>query len=144
MSEEVILPGILDYLKYAKSIKLRIGLASSSGSDWINFFLDKFNPHHFFKYILTKDHVKNVKPSPEVYKLAIMKMGLKNDEIIVFEDSQNGVSAAKAAQLFTIAIPNKITGKSMIFKADLYLDSLADISLKELIKSIKKRSNGYH
>ena len=61
------------------------------------------------------------------------------------EDSPNGISAVKSAQLFSIAIPNQTT-KSFNFKiAGIVLNSLSDISLLELIKKIEDfEKNNYY
>ena len=59
-------------------------------------------------------------------------MGLDKTEVIVLEDSLNGVSAAKSALLFTIAVLNQATKSFNFENADLVLDSLSDISLIDL------------
>ncbi len=137
IEKEVLLPGVLDYLKDAASLGLRIGLASSSDSIWINYHIDRLGLRNSFDSILTKDDVEKAKPFPDIYLLSLLRMGLDKTEVIVLEDSLNGVSAAKSAQLFTIAVPNQAT-KSFNFKnADLVLDSLSDISLIDLLKKIE-------
>jgi len=142
IEKESLLPGVLDYLEEATSIGLRIGLASSSDSTWINYHFGRLGLRKYFYCIVTKDDVKKVKPFPDIYLLSLSKLGLNNSEVIVLEDSYNGVSAAKSAQLFTITIPNQ-TKKSLNFeKADIVLDSLSDISLIELLDSgLIKRLN---
>ena len=63
--------------------------------------------------------------------------GLNNSEVIVLEDSLNGVNAAKSAQLFTIAIPNQTTKSFNFEKTGIVLDSLSDIYLIELLINIE-------
>lgn len=50
------------------------------------------------------DDVKDAKPHPESYLLALERSGLRADEVIAFEDSQSGLDAARAAGLATIHI----------------------------------------
>ena len=73
-----------------------------------------------------------------VDKLSIMRMldelGVGADEAIAFEDSPNGVTAAKAAGLICVAVPNPITATLALDDADLVLESLADVPLAELLE----------
>ena len=135
--KEPFLPGVLGYLKEASSLGLRIGLASSSDSTWINYHVNRLGLRDYFYCILTKDDVIKVKPFPEIYLLSLLKLGLNNSEVIVLQDSLNGISAAKSAQLFTIAIPNQTTISLNFEKADIVLGSLSDISLIELLNKIE-------
>ena len=107
--------------------------------------MNRLGLRKYFYCILTKDDVKKVKPSSEIYLLSLSRLGLNNSEVIILEDSPNGISAAKSAQLFKIAIPNQTT-KSFNFKiADIVLNSLSDISLFELIKKIEDfEKNNYY
>ena len=60
------------------------------------------------------------------------------DEAIAFEDSPNGVSAAKAAGLACVAVPNPITATLALDEADLVLESLADVPLPELLERFER------
>ena len=55
------------------------------------------------------------------------------DCAIAFEDSPNGIAAAKAAGLFCVAVPNAVTGRLNLAAADLRLDSLEQLPLEELL-----------
>ena len=58
----------------------------------------------------------------------------RTHEAIAFEDSPNGVTAAKAAGLFCVAVPNPITATLALDDADLVVESLADVPLAELLE----------
>jgi beta-phosphoglucomutase-like phosphatase (HAD superfamily) len=60
-------------------------------------------------------------------------LGISADQAIAFEDSPNGVLAAKRAGLYCVAVPNPITRQLQITQADLQLESLADLTLDELL-----------
>lgn len=49
------------------------------------------------------------KPAPDLYLLAIQKLGIDPNELAAFEDSAAGVSSARAAGLRCVAIPNAMT-----------------------------------
>ena len=55
---------------------------------------------------------------------------------MVFEDSPNGVRAARAAGMRCVAIPNPLTRFLPLGEADLVLDSLADHSLAEILERL--------
>ena len=57
--------------------------------------LDKFNKKDVFDYILTQDDIKNPKPDPEGFLKAIEHYGIAKEDVIIFEDSNVGVEAAK-------------------------------------------------
>jgi beta-phosphoglucomutase-like phosphatase (HAD superfamily) len=58
------------------------------------------------------------------------------DEAIVFEDSPNGVTAAKRAGIHVIAVPNDLTRQLPLDHADLKLNSLAELTLDEIISRV--------
>ena len=47
-----------------------------------------------FDFILAGDIVKNKKPDPEIYNLALQKSGLQPQQAFVVEDSRHGLLAA--------------------------------------------------
>jgi len=55
----------------------------------------------------------------------------------VFEDSPNGVKAAKSAGIFVVAVPNPVTSLLSIEGANLTLKSLTDLYLHELLNKVK-------
>ena len=65
--------------------------------------------------------------------MALKSLRLSPNEVIAFEDSANGIAAAKSAGIYCVAIPNPITKYLNLTNADLILDSLANLSLQELL-----------
>jgi HAD superfamily hydrolase (TIGR01509 family) len=57
--------------------------------------------------VVTSDDIERGKPDPEGYLLALdlLDGGLRADEVTVFEDTEAGVAAAKAAGMRCVAIP---------------------------------------
>jgi HAD superfamily hydrolase (TIGR01509 family) len=104
-----LLPGVLETLDQARALGLRVGLASSSGSEWISGWLKHYSLEHHFEVVKTRDDVKKVKPDPELYLAAAKDLKLEPQFCVAIEDSPNGSKAALAAGMHTIAIPNQIT-----------------------------------
>jgi beta-phosphoglucomutase-like phosphatase (HAD superfamily) len=62
---------------------------------------------------------------------------------VVLEDSPNGILAARCAGLFSVAVPNALTGQLPLDHADLRLPSLADMPLEDLIALVQERQAGH-
>lgn len=133
IKDRKILPGIMQYLHDAKAFNLAVTIASSSEKSWVTDHLDKFEIRHFFDYIHTVDETGVPKPDPALYQLALKSMQLNPNQTIAFEDSANGIEAAKSSGIFCVAIPNPITKYLNLDNADLILDSLASLPLPELL-----------
>jgi beta-phosphoglucomutase-like phosphatase (HAD superfamily) len=78
------------------------------------------------------------KPSPTLYLEALDALGVSAGEAIAFEDSPNGVLAAKAAGIFCVAVPNEVTRDLGLEDAgaDLVLDSLAELPPETLFRRL--------
>ena len=138
ISEQPVLPGVLDYLDDAQEIGLSLAVASSSPENWVRGHLARLGLYERFDAIQTADNVARTKPDPELFHATLEALGLKPDQAIVFEDSPNGVKAATAAGIYTVAVPNKLTARLPFEGADLRLNSLTEIRLAELLKKVAK------
>jgi HAD superfamily hydrolase (TIGR01509 family) len=137
VAAQPLMPGIATYLAEGKRRGLTLGLASSSSRGWVVGHLDRLGVTDMFDAIMTRDDVAQVKPDPELYLLALTRLGLESHEAVVFEDAPNGVLAAKRAGIFTIAVPNTLTCELPLDHADLRVTSLADISLRDLLAEVQ-------
>ena len=137
-----ILPGVKQYLKDAKQLDLKIGLATSSTHAWVTGHLTRLGLIDYFDCIQSRDDVRRVKPTPEVYQNVIDKLAVHPNEAIAFEDSPNGIKAAKSAGLFCVAVPNDMTRNLNLNQADLILSSLLDMPLREIITRFENNHRG--
>jgi putative hydrolase of the HAD superfamily len=137
IDQEPLCPGVLDYLQSARAMKLKIGLASSAKLEWIDYHINRQGIKEYFDGIFTREDVHAPKPDPALFSLTVETFGIAPQETIAFEDSYNGVRAAKDAGLITVAVPNPITKFFDLSRADLIMDSLADLPLAELMKKFQ-------
>jgi beta-phosphoglucomutase-like phosphatase (HAD superfamily) len=108
---------------------------SSSTQQWVNRHLARLEQAEHFDEIVTADlNQERAKPRPTLYLEALERLGVSAGEAIAFEDSPNGVKAAKAAGVFTVAVPNGVTASLGLEEADLVLPSLADLPLQQLLQ----------
>ncbi|ATY16712.1 HAD family hydrolase [Amycolatopsis sp. AA4] len=125
--------GVLDYLDEAAQRGLALGVASSSSATWVHGQLDRLGLAHHFTAVETGDR-HTPKPAPDTYLAALHTLGVTAEEALAFEDSPHGVSAAKAAGIPTIAVPNPITAQLDFAKADLVLPSFTTTTLSTLLQ----------
>ena len=129
--------GVRDYLRDAKRLGLKIGVASSASDTYVCGHLDRLAVRDGIDAVVCREHVARGKPFPDLYLRAIDELGVAAEEAIAFEDSPNGITAAKAAGLRCVAVPNPITWALDLTAADLRLDSLGALSLEELIAGFR-------
>lgn len=123
-----LMPGFLDLIKNIKG-KYKIALVSSSPFEWINPILQRFKLKIFFNKIVSAQEMPNFqgKPHPAIYLFAAKKLRVPPKNCLVFEDSINGIKAAKAAGMYCVAVPGKwVRDKRGIGEADLIVKTLAD------------------
>ena len=136
MASRGLRPGVRQYLEAAKRQHLGIGLASSSSRSWVEPYLKQYGIIQYFDAILTADHVKKVKPDPELYLKALSSLNVKGEEAVAFEDSLNGLRAAKAAGLYCVVVPNQVTDFMPFENHDLKLGSMEELPLEQVIAAI--------
>ena len=75
-----------------------------------------------------------------LYLEALEQLAVTAQEAVAFEDSPNGVLAAKAAGVFCVAVPNEVTRDLGLEEAgaDIVLDSLADLPPETLFSRVEE------
>lgn len=133
LEAEALRPGIADYLVDGRRLGLRLGVASSSSRTWVEGHLARLGLREHFHAIRCGDEVERVKPEPHLYLAAVDALGVAPSRALAFEDSPNGVRAAKRAGLLCVAVPNPLTARLDLGEADLQLPSLAAVPLAALL-----------
>jgi HAD superfamily hydrolase (TIGR01509 family) len=134
---EELRPGIEDYLAEAERRGLKTAIVSSSTREWIARHLQRLNRVNSWDAIVAADgDVTRAKPQPTLYLDALDALGLQPHEAIAFEDSLNGIRAARSAGILCVAVPNPITETFALDEADLLLGSLEELPLDELLDRV--------
>ncbi len=131
---QTVLPGVIQHLAAARELGLKLGVASSSTSDWVRGHLSRLGILEQFDCMRCRDDVEHAKPEPDLYVAVLDCLGVPASEAIAIEDSPNGVAAAKRAGMRCVAIPNPITAQLDLSQADVVLGSLAEVTLRELLQ----------
>lgn len=127
-STSKLLPEVKETLETIKNKGLKLALATTSTSDSVSKFMQKFRLQDYFKLILTREDASQRKPNPEIYIKARNELGYNTDEIIVVEDTEIGVTAAKSAGLKCVAVPNQYTKNQDFSRADYVIKSISELS----------------
>lgn len=131
--EQPVLPGVESYLNEARQMGLKIGLASSSSGDYVRGHLIRLELFHYFHATRCCEDTDSHKPDPGPYRAVLDELGVSPSEALAFEDSPNGVTSARAAGIFCVAVPNPITRLLPLDHADYRIDSLAHETLQQLL-----------
>ncbi|MBB6100102.1 HAD superfamily hydrolase (TIGR01509 family) [Deinobacterium chartae] len=102
-------PGVRELLEQAQAAGLRLAIATSSDRNWVQRWLEHHDLRAYFETLATQDDVQHVKPDPELYRLALARLGLDASEAVAIEDSLNGSLAAVRAGLRCVVVPNPVT-----------------------------------
>ncbi|MHB8637794.1 MAG: HAD family hydrolase [Fimbriimonadaceae bacterium] len=128
-----VLPGVIARLAEAAKLGLIVVAVSSSKREWVEGHLRRLSLWPSFLRSFCSDDVARTKPFPDLYLLALSTLGLAANEAVVFEDSPNGVAAARAAGIRVIAVPNRLTAQLDLSAADAVVDSLEMVPLSPLL-----------
>jgi HAD superfamily hydrolase (TIGR01509 family) len=119
-------PGVHRFMKEAMEAGLILGVCTTSNERSARAVAYQILSDIDFAFVLAGDVVSKKKPDPEIYLLGLEKSGLSPDEVVVVEDSRNGVLAAKAAGLAVVATTNIYTEKEDLSDADIIVSCLGD------------------
>jgi len=125
-------PGVLDLIHAALDDGgFRLSIATSATRELSEAILTAVKvPFERMAYVSGSD-VKKKKPDPQIFLIAIERVGLPAARCVVFEDAPSGVQAAKAAKARCIAVTNTVPAEELA-DADLITDSLENVSLKTI------------
>jgi HAD superfamily hydrolase (TIGR01509 family) len=125
-----LMPGVRETLEAVSGAGYPLAIASSSASEIIAAVLDTLGIAAYFQVAQSAEHEPYGKPHPGVYIEAAQRLGIAPWRCLAFEDSPNGVIAAKAARMRCIAVPDPALQNDRRFQAaDLILPSLSEFHL---------------
>ncbi len=134
-----VLPGVMDMVHAAKRHGLKLAIASSSPHSWVDAHAKRLGIFHYFDRVICADDVGagRTKPNPDLFLLALDQLQVQKNEAVVFEDSPNGVLAARRAGIFVVAVPNPVTARLQIEGANLIVRSFSDLPFSELLAKVQ-------
>ncbi len=122
-------PGIRRIITEAQDAGWTLAVASTSAEPSVRAILEQaIGPERAgrFDLVLAGDVVARKKPAPDIYLLALERLGLPAAEVLVIEDSRNGLRAASGAGLRCVMTVNGYTEDEDHSEAILVVTSLGD------------------
>ncbi len=104
------MPGIPEAVQAGRDARLQLGVVSSSSHNWVDGWLERIGLFNQFDLTVCRGDAPRIKPEPDLYLEAARQLGEEPAACLVIEDSVNGIKAATAAGMPSVAIPNRVTG----------------------------------
>ena len=121
--------GVKRLLNEAREKGYRLAIATTTTPENVTYLLSSTlgkDSINWFEVIAAGDIVPAKKPAPDIYLYALEKLGLKAEDCIAFEDSQNGILSSQGAGLKTIITENGYTHNDPMEGALIRLDNMGE------------------
>jgi len=125
------LPGAIKLITSLKEHGFSVALASSAPMENIQLVIRGLGIESSFQAIVSGREVTEGKPSPQGFLLAAERLGVEPGDCIVIEDAIAGVTAAKRAGMYCLAVTNTHPRRNLV-EADLIVDTLEVVSAKDV------------
>ena len=103
-------PGIARLLKDASAHGIRLAIATTTSRPNVDSLLRATLSSPPFEVIAAGDEVSAKKPAPDIYQLALQRLGLLAENCVAIEDTVNGLRSAQGAGLCCIMTPSVYGG----------------------------------
>jgi HAD superfamily hydrolase (TIGR01509 family) len=121
--------GVLRLIQEARSAGLRLAIATTTTPANVTALLEANLPEggvEWFEEIAAGSVVPAKKPAPDIYEYALDRMGLRPEECLAIEDSENGIRSSLAARVPTVITLNDFTRGHDFSGALLVTDGLGE------------------
>ena len=118
--EAAEISGAGEFLHHVSRQGIAVGLATSSHSHLCELKSGRRDWKQLFKAVVCGDDLalQRSKPDPDIFLLCAERMGVAPDQVVAFEDSRNGIEAARAAGMFVVAMQSPYTQPEDLAQAD--------------------------
>lgn len=122
--------GAINILEYCKTHNILAAVATSTDKEKQLRILNKLDLTKYFDYMVFGDQIKNSKPAPDIYLDVFNHYNFKKEDILIFEDSRNGILSAHSANINVVYIKDVVDVEKEVV-------DLAYKSIKDLDEGIK-------
>lgn len=128
------MPGLVNLLEKLQKSGIPMAVASSSDKAIIDIILEKSGLRKYFSHAVSSGDIGKSKPEPDVFLHAAKLLGAAPENCLVFEDSRNGIKAAKAAGMYCIAYCGGNSGHQDQSLADRLIAAFNELEIDHLLK----------
>ena len=125
--------GVIELLKKLKRKGIKLGIASSSHRNLIEYILRRLNIVRLFDFVVSAEDIANSKPNPEIFLRSARGLRVEPVECLVVEDAKLGVEAAKNAGMRVVGYRNPNSGDQDLSRADMIIDDFAKLSVEDML-----------
>jgi HAD superfamily hydrolase (TIGR01509 family) len=129
LEDVALTDGVLSFLLAAQRKGMRLAVVSSAAPWMVDKVLTKLGIDHLFELVITQQDVTRHKPDPQAYELALERLGVTADEVIVFEDSYAGLRAAASAGCRSVALRHEFNSRHDTSLAVQVVSSFAEVEV---------------
>ena len=136
--------GAIEFLEAAKSLGVKMAVATAAPVANVEFILDGLNLRQYFDAITTAADVSHGKPNPEVFLKSAQKLNVEPRNCLVFEDAINGFEAAHRAGMKSIGIAT-VNSMADILKLDSVVEAhhnFLDLTPPDLVEKYLSEARG--
>lgn len=129
LAHERPMHGAVELLVRMRACGMPMAVVSSSSHAWVDGWLERLGMSGYFQTTVCRGDAPRIKPAPDLYLEAAVRLGVAVGDCLVIEDSLNGVKSAKEAGMRVWVVPNRVTDCLDFSMADRVFRSLADIEI---------------
>ena len=119
-------------LKSCAAAGLKVAVATSSEHNNAEWVVRRLGLADIVDAVVSGSMTKRSKPAPDIFLLAMERLGVEGRECVVVEDADNGITAARAAGAAKVIGIRHPAGRQLLSGADLVVDSLEGITVQML------------
>ena len=131
----------VDFIAQVSRAELKMAVVTGAIRTEVELVLNKANLANYFQVIVGGDNVKESKPKPDAYLLAVdilnqkcQGINLKPSECLVIEDTFPGIEAAKLAGMSVVGVAHTYPFHILQRLANWCVDDLSDLELDRVQK----------
>ena len=123
-------PYVREFLEKQKAEGTKMCILTASEDSYIGYALDRLDIRKYFDFIMTCTETGHYKTEPDVFEIAMKKLGGTKEDTFVFEDALYAVEGAKKGNFKVYAIADPITetdSTAIRAAADRYINSYSEL-----------------
>lgn len=129
-------PGALEFVKRLRESGIPMAIVTSSDHKKMKAL---FSQHPdfptLFEVIITGDMVTKAKPDPDCFLLGAKQLGIDIKDCVVFEDSRNGLIAARASGARVIGVATTLSADVVASLSDLTVHGVDELDVEQIFIS---------
>ena len=127
-------PGALDFVRRLRDAGIPMAIVTSSDHKKMQALYEQYPEFPtLFDHIITGDMVAKAKPDPECFLTGAKLLGVDIKDCIVFEDSRNGLIAARESGAMVIGLPTRLAPDGVSQLCDMMVDAVSQLSVKQIL-----------